>query len=227
MSRLEEQVQQHALMIAELIRLAQQPVKEHDHTVLDSLEVTKRFKCPAGTDMYGSGATLYEFYTSGDDSAHPIYGANWGAQTFTPQQEGHLISSVKLKLYKTGSPGPGTVTVSIKSVDGSSEPTGSDLASGTYDGDTLGATPGALVEITFTTPYALTVGTEYAIVVRATSGLITKFVGWRNDVGDGTYSGGSMCVSTNSGSTWTVASGYDFMFEEYGTELNVGTEWIE
>jgi len=77
---------------------------------------------------------LYEYYNTGDDSSQSVYGSNWYAQTFT-SSIAHTITSVKLKLYRTGS--PGTVTVSIRATDGSGHPILPDLCSGTTDGNTL------------------------------------------------------------------------------------------
>ena len=77
---------------------------------------------------------LYEYYNTGDDSGQSVYGSNWYAQTFTPSIA-HTITSVKLLLYRSGS--PGTVTVSIRATDGSGHPIGPDLCSGTTDGSTL------------------------------------------------------------------------------------------
>jgi len=79
---------------------------------------------------------LYEYYNTGDDSSTNVYNITWYAQTFTPSVA-HTITSVKLLLYRTGS--PGTVTVSIRATDGSGHPIGSDLCSGTTNGDTLPA----------------------------------------------------------------------------------------
>ncbi|GAJ19661.1 unnamed protein product [marine sediment metagenome] len=47
----------------------------------------------------------------------------------------HKITSVKLKLWKEGS--PGTVTISIRATDGRGHPTGGDLCSGTINGNTI------------------------------------------------------------------------------------------
>ena len=94
-----------------------------------------------------NASTLYENYNTGDDAALGIYGAIWAAQTFTVGAAGHTITSVKLLLYRYGS--PGTVTVSIRATDGNGHPTGSDLTSGTTDGNTLPTgSPSELREIT-------------------------------------------------------------------------------
>lgn len=157
-------------------------------------------------------ATLKDYFNTGDNNGNSILGSTWCAQTFTASSS-YTIGSVKLKLWKAGS--PGTFTVSIRAVDGSNHPTGSDLASGTINGNDLGASTGAFVEISLTS-YALTSGTSYAIVCRATGGSAGNYVAWRDATGD-SYAGGSADYSTNSGSSWdkTPISGEDFMFETY------------
>ncbi len=143
------------------------------------------------------------FYETGD--------AKWTSQTFTTINA-YTLTSVKLLLWRTGS--PGTITVSIRAVDGSSHPTGGDLTSGTTNGNTLPTselTP-EWREVTLT-DYALSAGTEYAIVVRALSGSSANAGNWNDDFG-GTYSGGIGLRSSNSGSTW-ASIGSDLGFETY------------
>jgi hypothetical protein len=159
-------------------------------------------------------STLFEYYNTGDDSATLSYDNYWYAQTFTPSQA-HTITSVKLLLYRGGS--PGTVTVSIKATDGSGHPTGGDLCSGTTNGNTLTTSPtGEWREITLGAGYALADSTKYAIVVRAIDADISNYFYLRFDNSAATYIGGNYEVSNNSGSSWNKASNYDFMFEEYG-----------
>ena len=162
-------------------------------------------------------ATLYEYYNTGDDAQTPMYGNWWRGQTFTPSVA-HKITSVKLRLYRTGS--PGTLTVSIKAVDGSSHPTGADLCSGTIDGDTLTTdTEGAWYEITLGDGYELSASVKYAIVGRALGGDASNKVHWRGDQSSPTYAGGCLEVSLNGGSSWTSYPTVDAMFEEWGEPL--------
>jgi hypothetical protein len=158
-------------------------------------------------------STLYEYYNTGADSALSIYAANWGAQTFTPAIA-HKITSVKLLLYRTGS--PGIITVSIRATDGSGHPTGEDLCSGTTNGDTLPTgSPYEWREITLGDGYDLSAGTKYAIVARMSGGDTDNRFLWRRDISGSAYAGGNLEYSTNSGSTWT-GTGHDFMFEDWG-----------
>ena len=161
-------------------------------------------------------ATLYEHYNTGDDtiSSGPC-GVVWYAQTFTTESP-HAVTSVKLKLRRVGL--PGTVTVSIRATDGVGHPTGTDLTSGTTDGDTLPlASPYEWREITLP-PYSLTSSTKYAIVLRAPAGDTANYLGCCFDNAPGGYAGGNSEISSNSGSTWTTGDN-DFMFEVYGEAL--------
>ncbi|GAI89417.1 unnamed protein product, partial [marine sediment metagenome] len=159
-------------------------------------------------------ATLYEYYITGDDTNAFICETYWLAQTFTPSIA-HKITSVKLKLYRTGLPGTGTI--SIKATDGAGHPTGGDLCSGTIDGNTLTTNAaGAWYEITLGAGYDLNADTKYAIVVRITGGSTSNCIRWRCDETSPTYTPGCFEVSDNSGSSWTSNTGIDFMFEDWG-----------
>jgi hypothetical protein len=164
-------------------------------------------------------STLYEYYKTGDDWYAKLYDTKWVAQTFTPSVA-HKITSVKLKLYRTGS--PGTITVSIRTTDGSGHPTGADLCSGTTDGNTLPeGSPYEWREITLGAGYNLSASTKYAIVARALSGDdVANFAQWRQDSSSPAYAGGNLEYSFNSGSSWTTDVATDQMFEEWG-ELGV------
>jgi hypothetical protein len=159
-------------------------------------------------------STRYEYYNTGDDSPVGIYDAYWSAQTFTPSTA-HKITSVKLLLYRLGS--PGTITVGIRATDGSGHPTGADLCSGITDGNTLPTgSPYEWREISLGAGYNLAAGTKYAIVVRAPSGNSTNKVNWRFDSTSPTYAGGNYQASYDSGSSWTTDNTFDFMFEDWG-----------
>ena len=170
-------------------------------------------------------ATLYEYYNTGDDSARSFHDISWVAQTFTPSTA-HKITSVKLKLYRVGS--PGTITVGIRATDGSGHPTGEDLCSGTTDGDTLTSDSGGeWREVTLGAGYNLSASTKYAIVVRATSGDADNDGHWRADGSSPTYSGGIYEYSINSGAGWTIGPAYDLMFEDWGVEAYTKTVSID
>jgi len=159
---------------------------------------------------------LHEYYNTGDDSYVSIYGDIWKAQTFTPSTN-HKVTSVKLLLYRVGS--PGTVTVSIRATtDG--KPTGADLCVGTTDGNTLTTnTAGEWREITLGNGYDLSADTQYAIVIRALNAISTNRVVWCLDASSPTYGDGTYVYSSDSGDSWTVDNARDCMFEEWGVVI--------
>ena len=152
----------------------------------------------------------YEAYEAEDDATATIYGADWFYQTFSTTGA-YAIEFVRLKLLRVGS--PETLTVSIRGVDDSGQPTGLDLVSTDYTG--VGTSSG-WYEISFPTAYQLEATTTYAIVVRAVAGDASNYIGWRYD-STGSYSGGNYGSSTNSGVSWSPNTDYDFMFATFGT----------
>jgi len=159
-------------------------------------------------------ATRYEHYITGDDQAGTAYDDYWQGQTFTPSV-GHTIKSVKLLLYRVGS--PGTITVSIRATDGGGLPTGNDLCSGTTNGDLItDGTDGEWIEITLGAGDELEADETYAIIIRALDGDVSNSILWRVDGSSPSYAGGSDVYSGNGGEDWTAYTGYDYMFEEWG-----------
>lgn len=156
-----------------------------------------------------ANSQLYEYYITGYDTDQPIGSSTWGAQTFTVGIVSHTITSVKLNVYKDGN--PGTITVSIKAVDINGKPTGNDLTSGTYDGNSLTGYPGQWITINLT-EYVLSASTMYAIVIRSNGNYFRLQVDWSSP----SYSGGAYQHSTNSGVSWTTLTTGDFLFEVYG-----------
>jgi hypothetical protein len=155
-------------------------------------------------------ANLYEHYNTGDDNVWGFYGQYWKAQTFTAGSD-HTVAVVKLRLWRSGS--PGALTVSIKATDGSGQPTGPDLTSGTTNSNTLTTdTAGEWREVSLT-PYTLTSGTKYAIVARALGGDSANRVWWRLDQSSPTYAGGNVEHNADNGVTWETHTEMDFMFE--------------
>lgn len=159
-------------------------------------------------------ATLYEYLNSGDTDVDWVSDTVWEAQTFTPGTA-HKITSVKLLLYRAGS--PGTITVGIRATN-TGLPTGNDLCVGTTNGNTLptGA-PYEWREITLGAGFELSADTLYAIVIRTE----TTDVAWRRAT-DNPYAGGTQITSLDSGDTWSSKPTMDFMFEDWGEPLAVG-----
>ena len=163
-------------------------------------------------------ATKYENYITGDGTIVTGYANQQIAQTFTPSIS-HTITSVKVKIYKTGSPGNGSIA--IKATDGSGHPTGSDLASGTYDWDTItDSSPGEWIEITLGDGAPLSSGIKYAIIMRVP---VANEVDWRVDL-TGSYAGGKVEYSLNAESSWSAFAAWDFMFEEWGELIVTDTD---
>ena len=157
-------------------------------------------------------AAEYENYTAGDDGAASVFGINWYGQTL-PTATAHQLSKIRLMLYRVGN--PGTVTISLRAVDGGLDPTGADLAVGTLDGNSLTAdTAGAWAEVNMTIPYSRVAATTYAVIVRATDGDAANYVGWRKNSG-GAFANGEYEASGDSGATWTPDNAQDFMFETW------------
>ena len=159
-------------------------------------------------------AKKFEYYNTGDIGTVSVDGADWKAQTFTPSAL-HRITSVKLLLYREGS--PGTFTIGIRATDGSGHPTGPDLCSGSIDGDALTTnSAGEWKEIHFGSGCNLLASTKYAIVARAVDGDGLNCVHWRHDWPSPTYAGGNYEYSDDSGSSWTSNTDVDLMFEDWG-----------
>lgn len=154
---------------------------------------------------------LKDYYNTGDDSTAGFYGVTWEAMTFTPSTT-YTITSIKVLIYRTGS--PGTLTARIRATS-SDKPTGADLCSGTIDGDSITtSTAGDWYEITLGAGTSLTSATKYSIILDCSSGDSSNKITWRVDASSPTYTGGNLCESGNSGSTWASGT-QDCMFETY------------
>lgn len=156
---------------------------------------------------------LQDYYNTSANSETHFYGTEWVGQTFLTNQA-YNISSVKVKLFRVGT--PGTVTVGIRATDGDGKPTGADLVSGTLDGNSLTTdSAGEWKEVSFGSPYSLSAATVYAIVVRAPSGSGPNRGDWKKQTGNA-YANGDYAYSSDSGSSWIVNDTADHNFETYG-----------
>ncbi len=166
-------------------------------------------------------STKFECYITGDDVGNTFGrpGTIWATMSFTPERT-HDVTSVKLLMYRVGS--PGTITASIRATTTSTAiiPTGADIdgTTGTTNGNTLTTnTAGEYREITLDSVVRVSAGTAYAIVVRATSGDNSNYVVSRVDDSGGTYLGGNYQFSLDSGSSWgNPSSDREWLFEEWG-----------
>ncbi len=158
---------------------------------------------------------LYESYLE-ENAFYNVYGVYWRSQSFTPQAS-HIITSVKLKLCRVGSPGTGTV--SIKATDANGKPTGADLCSGSIDGNNLPLDPNPeKLGFSLGAGANLYAGTKYALVWRFPSGDSSNYARTRH-MYPGTYAGGTAVTSSDSGATWSVVTDWDFVFEDWGESL--------
>lgn len=153
---------------------------------------------------------LQDYYNTNDDNVLVCAATQVTCQTFTANQT-YTITSVKMKLWRDAGV-TGTWTVNLYASSGN-KPTGGILATGTIDVSTFAtSTPGDWYEITFDTPYEVTGGNQYCV----TGGKLSAGnVYHRCDATSPSYAGGAAAYSTNSGSTWTVYSTIDMMFETY------------
>src|SRR3990172_8358616 len=150
-----------------------------------------------------------------------VSGANnstWFGATFTTTAS-FVPKVIRLRLAKTGT--PGVATVSIRSVDGSSLPTGSDLCSATFDGDALPPTSAPAWKYIYLSSTTLQANTTYAIIIHGTNAS-SNLVAWAklSTAGSGVE---RAVTSTDSGSTWSVLSATtQFLFEIFDVvDLNL------
>ena len=143
---------------------------------------------------------------------------DWAAQTFTAGSS-YTIETLKLYLHKDSGGDCGTITVSIKAVDGVGKPTGADLAFGTFAGASL-TTSYAWITFDLGAGTALTNGTEYAIVVKASAAGSSPN---RLSIGidDDPVYGGNRFFSTNGESSWNGPFTQDLYFEAYSAGESV------
>ncbi|MBA7568973.1 hypothetical protein ES708_10710 [subsurface metagenome] len=164
----------------------------------------------------GAERMLFEHYNTGANTYISVMYIYWRGQTFTPSIS-HKIDTVKMLVYRYGS--PGTCTVSIRATAGGL-PTGADLCSGTFDADTLTTNPdGEWVEVDLGKGTALTASTKYAIVARCPDGDVRfNMMRWRCKSPDGDYAEGAAFSGVYE--SWSLEpNNADFMFEEWGIPI--------
>lgn len=169
--------------------------------------------CDGQVDEGCQELLLFEYYNTGDNDVNSVVDPKWEAQTFTPQIS-HIIKKVKIKIYRLGF--PEIVSVGIRATDAEGKPIGTDLVSGTIDGNTFTTDPsGAWYDIDLGAGTILYSGVKYAIVLGNSA---SGWARWRVAV-PSNYEGGTSLTSLDSGNTWvfcTDGGGYDTLFEEWG-----------
>ena len=155
----------------------------------------------------------------------------WQAQSFTVGNVGHTISSVKLLLFRVGT--PGDLTVSIQNVTVNHKPMGDetfDLTVGTVNCDAITELDtGEWVEVTLIPEISLNTNTEYTIVARALDGSYggpggDQAVNWCSTLNPGLYADGHNAVSAVSGAIWWAGEpGYvsTMIFQVFGSATGI------
>jgi len=168
---------------------------------------TGTFYEQTNTSIPGS---VFSYFMTDDDSSSGVTGNDWRAQTFTIGSPGtNSTFNVSFVALKGSSSVNGNLVVGIKRVDGTGQPTGNDVANGTFDTSALTGTQWFNVSVT--PQYNLSQGAKYALVIR--HGDSGDFA-WREDTANG-YASGSRWESANAGSTWTETATRDLMFAVY------------
>ena len=158
------------------------------------------------------------FTTGGDAGGSQIFGATYGAQSFTTLSA-YTICYVKISLQRTGT--PGTLTLSILGTNAVGDPTGDALAYATFNGDTLGTAAYTWSTFNLLTSTGESLSLEkskkYVLVLKAVNGSGGNYVQWYADTAAG-YAFGNANISTDGGSTWNqfAMAGYDYLFEFWG-----------
>lgn len=130
------------------------------------------------------------------------------------RSKNYFISYVIIKAYRVLS--PGTVNVSIRLTDGSGYPTGSDLSTGSFNGNDLTtAVGGQFLEVSMTS-YELQKDTQYAIILSAPGADANNKLRWRRDDILEAYTGGRAGYSSDAEASWVFDGTSEYMFEVWG-----------
>jgi len=169
-------------------------------------------------------ATKYEYYTTGGDSLLYYNSSNkWYCQTFTigttGTDEDQSISYIKVNVVKGGPSHPVNVYATIKAVDGDGKPTGSALSSGSTTTSDWSYT--LTYETINMSAYTLVESTQYALIINIESSNMAA-VQMQKDGSSPSYTGGSAGSSTD-GSSWTMDTSSDVLFEIWGNIPSTGT----
>jgi len=146
----------------------------------------------------------------------PIYGDRWVAQTFTADASGS-VHSIVIYVVKEGSP-PGDLIVELWNTASSKPAT---LIPGASESATIGEA--GVYEVEFSTPPAITAGTEYAIVLHQAGDLGDNkncYI-WYYDDSPG-YLAGKAWKSNTNGTGWL---GHGFGNHDFGFIVNALTQY--
>lgn len=161
----------------------------------------------------------FEYHDTSGNGAGIITDTLWGGMPFTVgvvgQNKQFTITRVELYLKRLAGL-PGVVTASIRATSGGL-PTGADLATGTFDGDTISTVDYGWHTINMS-GYSLQPDTQYAIVLHTTDNSIYWMF-----ASAGGYTGGYACSSSDSGSSWNdiLFADHNYYFEVWGNHIAV------
>lgn len=178
------------------------------HTVLldraSDIDTSEFVNAASGTDAFDSQQS-YNTNTN-INNVQTALGQSFQGQNLD-------LKSASFRLYKTNSP-TGNAVAKLYAHSGtygtSSVPTGTALAtSDTFDVSTLGTllATAQLVEFNFSTPYTLSSGTNYVIVVEYTNGTSTDYISARRTTSSVHSGNASHYISS-----WSADSGFDLEF---------------
>lgn len=152
------------------------------------------------------------YYEGSADGLQAVYSANWSAQTFTTGGSGFTLTKLGIHGGVEGTPTNAKIEIYATSA---GKPTGSALATATMVvGDMASYVAPDWYEVEMDSSYILSASTQYALVMTCT-GTAADGVHWSYDDTSPSYADGTLVFSSNSGSTWTIASAYDFLFRTY------------
>jgi len=145
--------------------------------------------------------------TTADDTNDQI------AQTFTASS-GYPLGKVELVLSQSATSSAVSITIELQGVDGTGDPDGNILATGTIDPDSIPRTDDdrEWMACIFSSSYTLISGTSYAIVLKV--GHDDAFIKWWFNNGN-PYADGARNFSTNGGATWNGPYDSDLAFRSY------------
>ncbi len=156
-----------------------------------------------------------------------VYGDKYTGQTFTVGSVGvnvsYTIQSVGFYAHRIGT--AGTCTVNLYATT-SGKPTGSILATGTFDGDTLPNSSSyqdsVYIEVDLSNDFRVTPGIQYAFVVNKTGGsILNNVVRIRDKAGSIWYPNGDATTSSDAGSSWSIQNA-DAYFRVVGSYSYIG-----
>ena len=171
---------------------------------------------------------LNERFTLAANNAPSVTDTSWRGQSFTIGKTGeninYYLNHVALNLRKDATSDPALLyTVRVYAADSDHKPTGPVLGTGTIN--TWRATTSfSWINSTMVNPPLLTAGTKYVIVLfKNTPSAFNIRWGTRNNAttpGSASYIGGYSVTSSNSGTTWSLATGIDCDFMVWGSTLS-------